>query len=201
MLLFAGGRRSNEWKISAIVEEWIDRWRMKEWIESGQAISQWNQSFYQIYYDVTINQWNASNTFISRRSSIKPSNRNQAVTQSHLLYSYQSSSHSVTCIVITYTNETAKSINESTQIKQSIKTNKQPIALAFVALPQMSEEQNKTLPLFILGHSMGTLVATVAAKNIAENETLRPRFKKLVLTGKHADPSRRTHSSICLKQA
>lgn len=49
---------------------------------------------------------------------------------------------------------------------------------------QIEKENDKSLPVLILGHSMGSLVATVAAKNCVEHPTVGPRFKKLVLSGK-----------------
>eukprot|EP00752_Nemacystus_decipiens_P012404 g10991.t1 len=47
----------------------------------------------------------------------------------------------------------------------------------------VEEEQDKTLPVFILGHSMGSLVATVAVEACQEHPTVGPRFKKLALSG------------------
>ncbi|CAM9792654.1 unnamed protein product [Pylaiella littoralis] len=47
----------------------------------------------------------------------------------------------------------------------------------------IDKEEDKTLPVLILGHSMGSLVATVAAKNCVEHPTVGPRFTKLALSG------------------
>ncbi|CAM9543415.1 unnamed protein product [Ascophyllum nodosum] len=47
----------------------------------------------------------------------------------------------------------------------------------------VDDQEDKTLPVLILGHSMGSAVATLATKNCLENPALRTRIKKLVLTG------------------
>eukprot|EP00904_Undaria_pinnatifida_P006209 jgi/Undpi1/2718/HiC_scaffold_14.g06096.m1 len=59
----------------------------------------------------------------------------------------------------------------------------------------VDKEEDKTLPVFILGHSMGSLVATVAAENCVQHPTVGPRLKKLVLSGKPqvAPPCALTH--------
>lgn len=51
---------------------------------------------------------------------------------------------------------------------------------------QVEKEEDKSLPVYVLGHSMGSLVATVAAEKCQESAIVAPRFKKLVLSGKRA---------------
>lgn len=53
----------------------------------------------------------------------------------------------------------------------------------------MEKEEDKSLPVYVLGHSMGSLVATVAAEKCQESAIVAPRFKKLVLSGKRACPT------------
>lgn len=45
------------------------------------------------------------------------------------------------------------------------------------------KEEDKTMPIFILGHSMGSLIVTAAAKGCQQSTTVGARFKKLVLSG------------------
>ncbi|CAM9220455.1 unnamed protein product [Scytosiphon promiscuus] len=47
----------------------------------------------------------------------------------------------------------------------------------------VEKEEDTAIPVMILGHSMGSLVATVAVKNCLENPSLAPRLKKLALSG------------------
>ncbi|CAN0135207.1 unnamed protein product [Ectocarpus sp. 6 AP-2014] len=47
----------------------------------------------------------------------------------------------------------------------------------------VDQEEDKTLPVMILGHSMGALVATVSATTLTEHAVVGPRVKKLALSG------------------
>lgn len=50
----------------------------------------------------------------------------------------------------------------------------------------MDKEENDKLPVFILGHSMGSSVALLATTKCLENTHLSSRIKKLVVTGELA---------------